>query len=119
MAASVASHSLGMSGIVKSFMYHAVLHREEMAVGCIHVFFYRPSERTVVKDEIRAIFSTAGIFGKNIAGDVFLSDAEAHVSHDKVLRASEIHLVAGDYDAFTRRGLSRESPVGAVDTQLA
>ena len=89
-----------------------------MAVGGVHVFLYRPAERAMVENEVGAVLGTAGVLGLNLAGHVFLADAEAHVAHDEVLRAAEVDLVAGDDDAFAGSRLSGQGPVGAVHAQF-
>ena len=88
-----------------------------MAVLGVHVLFHRPSEDAMVEDEVATVFHSASLVLEQLARCVLGTAAETYIAHDEILRTTEVHLVARDYDTLSRGCLSSQCPVGTFHSQ--
>ena len=115
---SVAARTLGMTGVVQALMHDTILYGNEMAVVGIHVLFGGPAELTVVDDVLRAVLRTESILRDDISVHIIAPDTETDITDDEVLRSAAIDLVMADENTQTRRGLTGDRVVLAVDAQV-
>ena len=107
-----------MTRVIQTFVHNTILNSEKVTIKGVDVLFCGPTEVTMIQNKVRTVLRAKRVLLAEFSACSLVSYTKTDIPDNEVFRSAAINLIMRNNNTHSRRGLSGDRVVFAVDTQV-